>query len=953
MLAKFNSSLSTLNWATYYGGSGVDAAFSIALDNNNNIFICGGTASNNLPGRSNGLNTSFRGGTTDGFIAKFDNNANSVLSATYLGTDSYDQAFIIDVDATNNVYVFGQTNGNYPVSSGVYSNAGANQFIHKLNNTLNTTSFSTVFGSTNSRTINITRTAFLVDVCNNIYAVGWGGRVNNVGNTFNMPLSNDAYQSTTDGSDFYLINLSANATNLVYATYYGENGGVGDHVDGGTSRFDKNGIVYQAVCASCGGSNSFPVTAGVVGPNNNASNCNMAGFKFNFNLTGMQIISAAANPPTGCTPFTTSFTYTSTQPGTSWYWDFGDGTSSTSEFPSHTYNTAGNYTIRFILSNPQNCNPIDSTTFTITVTGEIRTTILNQSVCQGESVTIGTQTFNSTGTYTVRFTAANGCDSVVTLNLIVNSKKATTLNRNICQGQSVTVGTQTFNTSGTYVVTLQTSTQCDSVITLNLTINPNKDTTINKTICEGESVSIGQQTFSTNGIHTVNLQSTKGCDSIVTLNLTVNPKKTTRISDRICEGESVTVGNQTFSASGNYVVHLLTSAGCDSAINLSLIVNPTYDSTINKVLCTGISVTIGNQVFSETGNYVIPFSTASGCDSIIRLNLLVTDTIVENISQQICKGRSTTVAGQTFSEAGTYQIFLTATDRCDSLINLTIITIDTSRENITETICDGDSVIVATQVFKTEGNYTLHLPAANGCDSLINLRLNVIPIQRTEVNRTICEGESVTIGNQTFRDSGTYTIHLSSAQNCDSIVTLNLLVNPLPVINATADKTSALNTDPIQLDVVTTETLTYNWTPVGNVDNPLIQNPIGHITQTTWFVVTATNPQTSCKTTDSVIVEIDYLPCTNKYIFIPNAFSPNGDGKNDVFLVRSTILKSMHIEIFDRWGIKMFESNDQLIGWDGKYKGQLAPDEAYGYYFKGECIQGEEITLKGNLTILK
>jgi hypothetical protein len=237
----------------------------MALDKNNNIFICGGTTSSNIPGRTSGLNTSYRGGSADGFAAKFDNNGNNVLVSTYLGTNDYDQAYIMDLDNSDNVYFFGQTLGFYPVTAGVYSNTGAPQFIHKLNNNLNNTIFSTVFGSVNSTEINITPTALLVDVCSNIYAVGWGGNVNNSGSTFGMAVTSDAYKSNTDGSDFYLFNLSANATNLIYASYFGENGGVGDHVDGGTSRFDKSGIVYEAVCASCGGTNSFPVTTGVAG----------------------------------------------------------------------------------------------------------------------------------------------------------------------------------------------------------------------------------------------------------------------------------------------------------------------------------------------------------------------------------------------------------------------------------------------------------------------------------------------------------------------------------------------------------------------------------------------------------------------------------------------------------------------------------------------------------------
>ncbi len=1003
VVAKFNSNLSTLNWATYYGGSGIDVAYSIELDKNNNIFICGGTSSTNIPGSANGLNTTFRGGTADGFVAKIDNNGNSILAASYIGTNSYDQSYILDLDKNDNVYLFGQSLGSYPVSNGVYSNAGSNQFIHKLNNNLNTTSFSTVFGSVNANTVNITPTALLIDVCSNIYAVGWGGNVNNQGTTSGMAVTNDAFKSNTDGSDFYLINLSANATSLTYATYFGEDGGTGDHVDGGTSTFDKNGIVYQAVCASCGGTNSFPVSSGVIGPDNNSSNCNMAGFKFRFDVSGLQIITATATPPSGCAPLAVNFNYTSTQPGTQWFWDFGDGTTSTNQFPSHNYTVGGTYTVRFILTDPNNCNPVDSTTLVVNV-GLRKASTINRAICQGQSVTVGNQTFTTTGTFNVTLQSSAGCDSVVTLNLTVSSRiinnisrticqgqsvivgthtyiqtgnysdtirtnggcdsvvnlnltvnptKSSNITRTICQGQSVTVGNQTFSTQGNFVIRLQSSLGCDSTINLNVIVNPIKTSSIIRTICEGQSFTLGNQTFSTQGNFSVTLLSSQNCDSIVNLSLLVNPNKTNNISRIICQGDVVTIGNQSFNTTGNFSVTLVTSKGCDSIINLSLVVNQFVTTNLDKVVCTGITVTVGSNTYSTSGNYTDSLRTTTGCDSIVHLNLIVTDTIVENISRTICLGDFTTVANQDFNQHGEYEIFLIATDRCDSLIKLSLTVLDTAKVDISRIICEGDSTTIGIQIFKEEGNYQILLEAQSGCDSLVYLSLSIIPKQTTRVIETICEGEFITIGNQTFNETGNYSIKLSSSKGCDSTVNISLTVNPLPVIDATADRTTALQDEQIQLNALTTETLSYNWTPISLVNNASIQNPTAFISEATWFYVTATNSETQCFSIDSVFVDIEYLPCTNENIYIPNAFTPNGDGINDKFYVRSTILKTMHLEIYDRWGHKVFETDTLTDGWDGTYKGQPVTVDAYGYFFKGECQQGEKISLKGNLTVLR
>ncbi|HOY41585.1 MAG TPA: PKD domain-containing protein [Chitinophagales bacterium] len=1003
LLAKFNSDLSVLNWASYFGGTGTDASYSMALDKNNNIFICGGTTSSNIPGRTSGLNTSYRGGSADGFAAKFDNNGNNVLVSTYLGTNDYDQAYIMDLDNSDNVYFFGQTLGLYPVTAGVYSNTGAPQFIHKLNNNLNNTIFSTVFGSVNSTEINITPTALLVDVCSNIYAVGWGGNVNNSGSTFGMAVTSDAYKSNTDGSDFYLFNLSANATNLIYASYFGENGGVGDHVDGGTSRFDKSGIVYEAVCASCGGTNSFPVTTGVVGTNNNSSNCNMAGFKFRFDLTGLQIITATATPSSGCAPLAVNFTYTSTQPGTEYFWDFGDGTTSTIQFPSHTYTAGGTYNVRFILRDPLNCNPVDSTTLIVTA-GQRKTNTVNRTICQGQSVTIGNQTFTASGTYNITLQAVGGCDSIVTLNLnvsnriinninkticegqvvivgnnsysqsgnysdtipsssscdsiinlslTVNPKKSANINRTICQGQSVTIGNQTYNTSGNFTVTTQTSLGCDSTINLNLLVNPVKSTSITRTICEGQTVEIGNQVFTTAGSYSITLQSSQNCDSTVNLALIVNPTKTTNLVRAICEGSTVTIGTQTFNTTGNYSVKLQGAQTCDSVVNLALTVNPTDTTTLDYTVCTGTIITIGNETFSTSGNYTVRLQTSKGCDSIVFLNLTETDTIIQNINATICLGQEYSAGNQTFTQQGNYTINLLATAGCDSVINLSLSVIDTVRENINRIICDGDSIIIGTQTIKEAGNYSIALTSSAGCDSLVNLSLIVLEKKITNIRTEICEGKSITIGNQTFSEAGNYTIELRSSEGCDSTVNLTLIVNPLPDINAVADRTTALPDEQIQLNVLSAETLSYNWTPIELLNNSTIQNPTAYITTPTWFVVTAENETTLCTIQDSVFVDLEFLPCVKENIFIPNAFTPNGDDQNDKLFVRTTILKSFHFEIYDRWGHKVFETNSIAEGWDGNYKGQPAQVETYGYFLSGECLQGDKISLKGNLTLLR
>ncbi|MBC3539045.1 gliding motility-associated C-terminal domain-containing protein [Rufibacter sediminis] len=290
VVCKLSPDLSQVLWASYYGGAGIDAAYSIQLDQNRQVYVCGGTTSASLPGTANGMKP-ISGGNTDGFVLKINNTGTAIMGATFMGTPAYDQTYFLQLDAANSVYLFGQTLGDYPVTRGTYRNNNGRQFLHKLSNDLSTTVWSTAFGS-GRNTIDISPTAFLVDDCQRIYISGWGG-TNNAGvygnGTVNgLPTTPGAAQTVTDGGDFYLMQLGTDASQLLYATFFGGyqgiSGGSYEHVDGGTSRFDKKGYVYQAVCGGCQGRSNFPFPPGAnyYSRINNSLNCNNAAFKFDF-----------------------------------------------------------------------------------------------------------------------------------------------------------------------------------------------------------------------------------------------------------------------------------------------------------------------------------------------------------------------------------------------------------------------------------------------------------------------------------------------------------------------------------------------------------------------------------------------------------------------------------------------------------------------------------------------
>lgn len=366
VLVKLTPNLSQIIWATYFGGEGNDFAYSMKLDANNSMYFSGGTSSNDLPTTSGAVRGSFNGGDSDGFIGLLSQNGNTLQACTYLGTDFDDQSYFIELDPDGDIFAMGTSRGGtYPVTPGRYVNANSAQFIHKLKPLLDSTYFSTTLGN-RSRDGIMSLNALMIDDCRRIYFSGWYGFVNNGVPVFGFPITSDAYQTSTDGSDFYFCVLEPDARDIEYATYFGGDENLGEHVDGGTSRFDRRGIIYQAICAGCDGVSDLPVTATAFSTLNRSINCNAALVKFDFQLDEINVRASVTPDLIGCAPFIVDFVNQSRGPIDIFEWDFGDGSVSEETAPSHIYDV-GTYTVSLIGRSAYDCVDPDTATIVIEV----------------------------------------------------------------------------------------------------------------------------------------------------------------------------------------------------------------------------------------------------------------------------------------------------------------------------------------------------------------------------------------------------------------------------------------------------------------------------------------------------------------------------------------------------------------------------------------------------------
>jgi gliding motility-associated-like protein len=388
VLLKLTPDLKTVLFSSFVGGSNTDAAFVLAQSpTTGKIYVAGGTMSTDLPGTGASSYRPKNDGSVDGFISMVNADGTGPATTTYFGLDGKtDMVYGIGFDKFGFPYITGTTTGVMPVINSPF-NAGANQssgkqFITKLKPDLSGVVYSANFGPSGGDYPNISPTAFLVDRCQNVYVSGWGGgidpgdRYENAG-TNGLVTTSDAIRSTTDNADFYFFVLKRDATSQLYGSFFGEvektdasgNSSLGDHVDGGTSRFDAQGVIYEAICANCGGIATFPTTATAPFRTNGAASfhgCNEAAVKIQFNFAGvaagLKVVTNGRGDSVGCVPLTATFSDT-IRNAKFYIWDFGDGTPafrSNNYLEQYTYTHIGTYKVTMVAVDSSSCNIADT-----------------------------------------------------------------------------------------------------------------------------------------------------------------------------------------------------------------------------------------------------------------------------------------------------------------------------------------------------------------------------------------------------------------------------------------------------------------------------------------------------------------------------------------------------------------------------------------------------------------
>ena len=489
-------------------------------------------------------------------------------------------------------------------------------------------------------------------------------------------------------------------------------------------------------------------------------------------------------------------------------------------------------------------NGCDSTTVLHLTVRQPATTNIPVTLCLGEEYNNYGFAFTATEstTYTHNLYTVYGCDSTVNLIVTVNPTHHVLLNGQVCVGTAYTENgfDTTFAQAGTYTLFNygENIYGCDSVTELRLTVRPDYHPNISRMICENGSFVFNGQTLTTAGTYTADLQSVYGCDSIVTLTLTIGEEARDTIEAHVCSGGDYTLNGFDIhgaTATGYHEYQYTDPNGCPAVTVLYLIVHELNTTDLYATLCKGETYRLNgfnvtaSQVGDTTYTRIIP--TVYGCDSTIVLHVTVNPTNAVALADEICAGTRYQANGfdTLFTQAGTYTLVNHDQNvyNCDSVTTMTLTVWPNLTSELNETICFNGSYNFHGTNLTEEGTYVDTLTTVHGCDSIVTLHLSIYPENLSEITETVCD--SYIWNDSVYTQSGDYIQVFLDQNGCDSTVTLHLTVN----YSNTGDTTAfACNTfDWYEHTDITEsiETLTHIFTNASGCDSVVtLHLTVGH-----------------------------------------------------------------------------------------------------------------------------
>ncbi len=661
---------------------------------------------------------------------------------------------------------------------------------------------------------------------------------------------------------------------------------------------------------------------------------------------------------------------------------------------------SGRYTSSFIAAN--GCDSMHITNVTIM---ETLITSATYELCPGEQMDVFGEMVNVSGTFSNNFSSTSGCDSLHTITVFVKESQTTDESITICEGESITVFDKLISSDDQLSRTFSGTNGCDSTHTVQVNVLKKVYAETNQSLCQANCITLYGATACGNNIFQETLTASSGCDSIHTVNLTITEAEEVIIEYTLCEGDSIEALGGFLKEAGTFSTTFSTNSGCDSIHTVNLKISEPTTVIRDYMLCPGDSLAALGTYIKEAGTFSETFTAANGCDSTHTVNLVLSESI-EVVSEYIlCEGDSLSALGTFIKTEGAFSETYTSNSGCDSTHTVVVNFTEPISANITTNPACPEDANGAIQLAVSGGfaPYQIEWNGANigtatGMDNLLAGEYSVAIIDsmgcQWEEQITIESAQKPTFETAVmdvscFGDTDG-SISLSSAEGIEfSLDGINFSQNPIfsdlrPSQYEVSFK-DALGcvfselvqvAEPVQMEVslpdvttinlgtsltlepnvITSSTVNYEWLDSETLSCLACENPVATPVKDTKYTVTVYD-ENNCESQAETWVKIEF----NKGVYVPNVFSPDNNGENDIFTIQAAdgpIEEVAFFKVYDRWGTLLYEANnfhpnDEGFGWNGTYRGQEMGVGVYIYVAVVKFKDGSDIQLQGDVTLIK
>lgn len=439
-----------------------------------------------------------------------------------------------------------------------------------------------------------------------------------------------------------------------------------------------------------------------------------------------------------------------------------------------TYTSSG--TFKDTIPNAKNFDSIITLNLTIY---PAKTATVTISECSKYTWPATGLTYSQSGSYKANLKTKFNCDSIITLNLTIKQPTFRYDTVDACESYKWPLNNKTYNKSGLYFDTLVNKQGCDSIVSLNLTINYIVITSQKVVACKEFLWPVNNQKYIQTGEYKAILKTIHGCDSIIFLRLHVNQPTLGSENQIACDKFYWKNNGVTYTQSGTYKDTLYNSVGCDSIVTLNLTIKKSSRNSISVTSCNNYSWWQNGITYKKSGTYYDTIVNAVGCDSIVELNLTIKNSFERSESITTCTQYKWKVNNQTYFKSGNYSYIVKSNTQgiCDSVYYLKLTIANTLYGSDTVRTCESYKWPANNVTYKSSGVYSTKLKTVEGCDSIVSLHLTLSKNKTTFINKVACDSFTWDATGKTYYFSDTaIKASLKSAAGCDSTVFLNLVI---------------------------------------------------------------------------------------------------------------------------------------------------------------------------------